>query len=398
MVDIFWLLLQITAGYNLILPLLLFLLWKIFRNTDKEFANQRDIHEIDYAIVVTAYQETHTLAAVVDSILNSNYSKYLVYIVADNCDISELKFNDPRVFVLKPPSTLASNTRSHQYAINNFRREHEYITIIDSDNLLHPEYLNQLNKVINNGFIAVQGQRKAKNLDTVLSRLDAIRDIYYHFYDGRILFDLGSSATLSGSGMAFRTDLYKEFLAEYNVSGAGFDKVLQYFLLRKDLRIAVSEDAIVYDEKTSKADQLIKQRSRWINTWFKYFKYGFSLVGLGIKNFSINQLLFGITLLRPPLFIFIILSGLFMIINIWVSITYFFMFFVAFTLFILSFLIALYNSKADKIFYHSLLNIPRFMVLQLVSLVQSRNANQRSVATKHYHSEIIDKPNGKEKR
>jgi hypothetical protein len=47
------------------------------------------------------------------------------------------------------------------------------------------------------GFAAVQGERKAKNLDTTYACLDAARDIYYHFYDGKLLFHIGSSATLA---------------------------------------------------------------------------------------------------------------------------------------------------------------------------------------------------------
>ena len=57
---------------------------------------------------------------VIESILSLKYNNYLIYIVADNCDISNLKFNDNRVIILRPPETLASNTRSHFYAINHF--------------------------------------------------------------------------------------------------------------------------------------------------------------------------------------------------------------------------------------------------------------------------------------
>ncbi|MFX8758778.1 glycosyltransferase, partial [Acinetobacter baumannii] len=84
-----------------------------------------------------------------------------------------------------------------------------------------------LNEMFNKGFSAVQGERKAKNLNTTFACLDAARDIYYHFYDGKILFEAGASATLAGSGMAFTVELYKQCLEKSNVSGAGFDKVLQ---------------------------------------------------------------------------------------------------------------------------------------------------------------------------
>src|SRR5690606_9642810 len=193
--------------------------------------------------------------------------------VADNCDVSDLHFNDERVVVLRPPTVLASNVKSHFYAIENFIRPHDNLTIIDSDNEVVPDYLNELNVYFNQGFEAVQGPRKAKNLNTTYACLDAARDIYYHFYDARILFNLGSSATLAGSGMAFNVDLYKRLLGNYQQKGAGFDKVLQFEIVNDNQRIAYAAKAVVYDEKTARSEQLVKQRARWINTWFKYFYF-----------------------------------------------------------------------------------------------------------------------------
>ncbi|MFX7155939.1 glycosyltransferase, partial [Acinetobacter baumannii] len=93
-----------------------------------------------------------------------------------------------KVVLLRPEETLASNTRSHFYAINRFKRPHERLTIIDSDNIIDPDYLQALNVYFDKGFKAVQGLRDAKNIDTTVAALDAARDIYYHYYDGKLLF------------------------------------------------------------------------------------------------------------------------------------------------------------------------------------------------------------------
>ncbi|GAA4911786.1 glycosyltransferase [Mucilaginibacter defluvii] len=381
-VNILWIIIQVLIGYNLVLPFILYLC----SLTSRKKLYPSSINEADYAVIVTAYEQTSSLPAVVNSILRINYSNYLVYVVADKCDISNLYFDDERVVILRPPETLANNIKSHFYAINNFRREHDRVTIIDSDNLVHPSYLNELNKMFDAGFLAVQGVREAKNLDTTYARLDAARDIYYHYYDGKLLFNLGSSATLAGSGMAFTTQLYRDCLERKEISGAGFDKVLQAEIVGRNLRIAFTESAIVYDEKTTRSDQLVKQRSRWINTWFKYFGFGFTMIGKGIGNASRNQLLFGLILLRPPLFIFLLLGGLFMFINLFVSITVAFTWLVAFILFVLGFYIALAKSPTDKRIYQSLINIPKFIFYQVLSLTKARKANQHSVATQHYHT------------
>ena len=384
-----WIITQVVIGYNLVLPLLLFALYLLKGKPKKN--TRKPNTEADYAIIVTAYEQTIQLKAVAASLLKLNYNKYLIYIIADKCDITGLHFDDERIILLRPKETLGSNIKSHFYAINHFSRPHDRLTIIDSDNLTGPEYINELNTYFDAGFVAVQGIRKAKNLNTMYACLDGARDMYYHFYDGEVLFRIGSSATLAGSGMAFTTALYRECLERLDITGAGFDKVLQKEIVLRGHRIAFAEKAEVYDEKTTGSDQLVKQRARWINTWFRYFKFGFSIAGQGLVKLDWNRFLFGIILLRPPLFIFLLLSAVFMIANIWVSMAIVLLWMACFVCFVLGFIIALVHAKPDKVVYRSLLGIPKFIFYQVISLLKIKKANQLSVATRHTHTEDINK-------
>ena len=151
-----WILVQIIIGYHLILPMILYIL-RAFTAQKKNTVQTTST--ADYAIIVTAYEQTDLLPSVVESILKLNYQNYLIYVVADNCDISKLAFSDPKVILLRPETTLSSNIKSHFYAIERFKRQHERVTIIDSDNLVHPEYLNMLNPFFDKGYHAVQGVR-----------------------------------------------------------------------------------------------------------------------------------------------------------------------------------------------------------------------------------------------
>ncbi len=379
-----WQAVQLIIGYNLVFPLLLYFLYPAARNKFKPNKIWNQVTELDYAIIVTAYKQTHSLPEVVASLLNQRFQNFIIYIVADQCDISNLDFNHPQVVVLRPEKALQSNTKSHFYAINRFVRPHPRLTIIDSDNLVHPDYLSEMNVVFSKGYQAVQGLRAAKNLNTTYACLDAARDIYYHFYDGKLLFAAGSSATLSGSGMAFTTELYRFCLENLDISGAGFDKVLQAEIVSYRLQIAYAKKAIVYDEKTMQPAQLVDQRSRWISSWFQYSGLGFKLISKGLRNLSINQVLFGTVLLRPPLFIFLILSALFAIANLWINPAYVMIWLAGFGIFILSFFIALLHTKTNYRIYRALFGIPKFMFYQVLSLLKMRKANER-VATEHYY-------------
>jgi cellulose synthase/poly-beta-1,6-N-acetylglucosamine synthase-like glycosyltransferase len=383
--NITWIIIQLLIGYNLVLPLFLYLFYS-FHTTPKTHALQiSSAPAADYAVIVTAYEQTSMLPAVVASLLRMDHPCFMIYVVADKCDISGLDFDTEKVLVLQPPEILASNTRSHFYAIRHFIRSHNRLTIIDSDNLAERDYLTALDKYFDAGFIAVQGQRKAKNLDTTYACLDAARDIYYHFYDGIVLFNIGSSATLSGSGMAFTVDLYRDCLEHLDVQGAGFDKVLQSAIVTRGHRIAYAPAAVVYDEKTSRPEQLVKQRARWINTWFKYFRFGFSLMAKGVTSFNRNRFLFGLVLLRPPLFIFLLLSVACMLLNIFFNPLAAIIWLFALLIFVAGFVLALVNTPTDKRIYRSLRNIPVFIFYQVLSLLKVRKANRHSVSTQHYH-------------
>lgn len=385
-----WLFIQVLIGFQLVFPILVLLIYSMRRARPFVAQSVGAADEPDYAIIVTAYEQTQLLPSVVASLLQLRYQRYMIYIVADNCDISHLHFDDERVLLLRPEAVLASNTRSHFYAIHRFVRPHERLTIIDSDNLVDPDYLNRLNDAFNLGFVAVQGVRKPVNLDTDYARLDAARDIYYHFYDGKLLFGAGASATLAGSGMAFTTQLYRECLEHLDITGAGFDKVLQAEIVQRGHRIAFQEAAIVYDRKTSQAGQLVAQRARWINTWFRYFSKGFNIIGKGISRANWNQFLFGLVLLRPPLFLFILLSVLFFLLNIFIEPAAALVWSVGFLLFVTGFMIALWSSDTDKRIYTALRHIPKFVFHQVIALLKAKKANKISVATRHVNESKND--------
>jgi len=382
--------LQLILSLPLLLPFFRYLVCMLKRKASTRLSNQKQ--ETDYAIIVTAYEEIAQIPHVVDSILQMNYANFLVYVVADRCDVSQLHIADNRVIVLRPEEPLSSNIKSHFYAIDRFQRRHKRLTVIDSDNLVDPEYLNALNRYFDVGFAAVQGIRKAKNLNTSYACLDEAGDMYYRYIDRTLLFQCGSSASLAGSGMAFSITCYERYLRPYrHKKGAGFDKLLQYAIVNDGLRIAFAEEAIVYDEKTAKSGQLVKQRARWINTWFKFALLGGKLLVKGGLRLDFNRFAFALTLLRPPLFL--VLGGVFAILLIDLFLMPYMVWYWVATLAAFGFVLwkALRHFNADRRIYRALLSAPYFVYHQIIALLNARRANKLSVATKHEEQvEITD--------
>lgn len=59
-------------------------------------------------------------------------------------------------------------------------------------------------------------------------------------------------------------------------------------------------------------------------------------------------------------------------------------------IFIAGFILALLKSHTDKKIYQSLINIPKFMFLQVLSLLKIFGSQKNNVATKHYVDAQID--------
>ena len=144
------------------------------------------------------------------------------------------------------------------------------------------------------------------------------------------------------------------------------------------------------DEKTTNSEQLIKQRARWINTWFRYFKFGFGILLTGLIKFNWNKILFGWVLLRPPLFIFLAMSFMCFAIDLFIFPNQILYWVIAFFLFVVGFILSLLLSNTNKLIYRSLWGIPFFIFHQLQSLLKVNKANQLSIATKHSFQDSND--------
>ncbi|MEM9848037.1 MAG: glycosyltransferase, partial [Bacteroidota bacterium] len=271
----------------------------------------------DFANIITAYRNAKIAQPLIMSLLQQQHTKHHIYLVADRCDLSDWILEHEQLTVLKPEPALNLKVKSIIHATENFVRPHDYIAVFDADNLAHPEFLSTLNRYANAGHRSIQGQRTAKNLDSTMAAVDALGEFYKNYVERYVSYLLGSSAVISGSGMAVQTDLYMAYLNSPEIQTGKTqwkkmlqeDKILQNFLLKKEERIAYAWDAIVYDEKVSTAEAVETQRSRWLYSYFQNLPNSSTLLWRGISGFNWNQLLFGLITIAPPLFILLGISA-----------------------------------------------------------------------------------------
>ena len=355
----------------------------------------------DFACIITAYKNADIAVPLVDSLLAQNYGreekdKCLIYLVADECDISDLPaktqhWDENRVTVLRPEIPLRLKAKSIIHAMENFKRAHDTTVVFDADNLAHPQFLAEMNRYFNAGFDAVQGQRTAKNLDTVYACADSTGEIYKNYIERYVPYLLGSSSVISGSGMGVETALYWDYLNSKEIQAGKTqwkkmlqeDKILQNHLLKKDVRIAYAKDAIVYDEKVTTAEQVETQRTRWLYSYFQNIPNSLNILWRGIKNLSFNQFLFGMITITPPLFLLVFVAALIGLLDMLINPFWTFVLYLGLGIFGVNVLWVLRLSKAPKAVWNKLWGIPLFVLKQVAALFKMGNPNKNFKHTEH---------------
>ncbi len=344
--------------------------------------------EFDFAAIITAHQDTRFIPPLVDSFLKQTHARFAVYVVADDCDISNLQFPDPRIVLLKPEKALHAKIKSIKLAIENFIRPHDALVIFDSDNLVHPEYLEKLNKNFQQGFKAVQTHMLSKNTQTVYAKLDSVGFIYHNFTERQIRMDLGLSSCTLGLGIAIEKNLYDDIT--YRDTLGGFDKKLQADLVKSVPQVAFAEDAIVYDEKVDDGNTLEKQRTRWLFAYFRYFRDNWNVLMKGFRRLNFNLVFFGFNALRPPLFILAGLGCLFVAVDFMVEPVAGWIGLGLLLLFALSFVLIVITQSRQKGMLKAFIYMPIFVLRQARALLKIRKAGKSFLKTEHTRVIYID--------
>lgn len=391
--DIFWFCfycINIVLALYFIIPILLFVLHYLSGGSRISLSRykQTTSRNFDFAAIITAHQDTKCIPPLIDSFLKQQYPNFMVYVVADDCDISTLNFNDKRVIILKPDHPFHAKIKSIKFAVDSFKRQHDVVVIFDSDNLVHPSYLKNLNGYFQKGFKVVQTHMLSKNIDSTYAKLDSIGHIYNTFLERQVKMELGMSSAILGLGIALDLELYKEII--YTDGLGGFDKKLQVQMAKRVKQIAFAEDAIVYDEKVEDGAALEKQRTRWINTYFKYFKDSWSLFIYGIKTFNMGRVLLGFAMLRPPLFLTVSAAFACMLIALFIKPIIAIAWITILLLFALNFILIIATQSRQKGMIGAVVHIPKIILRQIKSLFKIKSARTSFLKTEHQKIIYID--------
>lgn len=347
------------------------------------------------AVLIPGYKEDEVILEVANSALLQDYPSSLfdVIVIADSFleeTINELKALP--IKLIEVGFDKSTKSKALNKAMASLTENYDIAVILDADNVMARDFLGKINAAFDQGFIAVQGHRTAKNMNNSWAILDAVsEEINNHiFRKGHIA--LGLSSAIIGSGMAFKYDYFKSLMSTVTAVG-GFDKEIELKMLKAGHKIIYLDDALVYDEKIQKAAVFGNQRRRWLSAQLHYFRKDFlnALKDLFLKG-NIDYFDKAIQFIQPPRVLLlggvIIFGGFFVLSN------YLFSNEIIFSLgwliiaiacvlsFIFSIPTSFYNLKTLK----ALLSLPKGMFMMLLSLLKIKGANKKFIHTQHTSS------------
>lgn len=385
-----YIIIQAFLASFLIQPFLLLLLYGLAKAFTRKKKEQPPAKNYQFAIIITSHQDITFIPPIVDSLLKQKYPHFNAYVVTDDCDISSLRYDDPRIHLLLPPAPLHSKTKSIRYALEHFKDTDEVLVIFDPDNLVHPRFLEILNGWYNRGYKAVQGNLSSKNAVGAYEKMDNIGAIFNNFIDRDSRSALGLSVNIWGTGVSVDRGLYQKIIYDARSQVGGFDKRMQAEIAKNVHRIGYAADAILYDEKVSDGANLEKQRNRWIRAYFKFLAEAFDLFLVGLRKGSFNLTYFGYNLTRPPYFLQLLTAMFFIVLNFFISKPLCIAWIGALVLFVGSFIVIGMTQSSGKGSSKGVWYMPLFFYHQVKSFFRLGRSKASFLKTDHSKVLYID--------
>lgn len=256
----------------------------------------KPVKEHRFAVLISARNESAVIANLLESINLQTYPSELVdvFLVADNCTDNTAEIGRAcGVHVYERFDNVnVGKGYALNFALNNIGEEYgqDYFDgyfVFDADNVIDPNYIEEMNKSFSDGYEILTSYRNSKNYgDNWISAgyaLWFLRESKYLNYPRMLL---NTSCAISGTGFMFSKKIAK------NMNG------WKYYLLTEDIefttdnitkgnRIGFCKNAVLYDEQPNEFGQSVRQRMRWAKGYIQVFRdYGTRLIKGTLKGES----------------------------------------------------------------------------------------------------------------
>lgn len=223
-----------------------------------------------FMAIIPAHNEEAVIGNLVESLKHQNYNKdlYDIYVIADNCTDNTARVAKEAGAIVYERFDETKKTKG--YALDWFLKQkieenapYDAFFVFDADNIVHQDFIKNMNKKLCQGEDVVQGYRDIKNpTDSWITAGYALFYWTMHRFYHLARYNLGLSPLLNGTGFMVKFDVIKP---EGGLKTVTLTEDIEFSLKRiiKGKRLGWSTEAIVYDEQPVGFSQSWSQRSRW---------------------------------------------------------------------------------------------------------------------------------------
>ena len=264
-----------------------------------------------FAIIIAAHNEEQVIRHLVENIQVLKYPRelYDIFVVADNCKDDTAKIARAAGAIVYERFNLEE--RGKGYAMEwmfsklfKLQRNYDGVVVFDADNLVHENFLLEMNNRLCKGEKVIQGYLDAKNPDdTWISGTFAISFWVVNHIWHLAKYNIGLSSVLGGTGMCISTEVLRKF--GWGATCLTEDMEFTMKVLLQGIPTTWAHDAIVYDEKPLTFEQSWRQRKRWAQGHFDIAgRYIPSMIIEGIRQRDV-RILDGVLHLLQPYFLIV---------------------------------------------------------------------------------------------
>lgn len=246
-----------------------------------------------FAVIIAARNEENVIGNLVNSLKNVNYDKKLcdIYVIVNNCtDNTEKVAKEAGANVILCTEKVKSKGEVLEFTFDYLKNNNQIdaYAIFDADNIVHAEFFNSMNEMLNNGYSVAQGFRDTKNIyDNWITSSYAILYYTQSLFMNESRYKLGKSSFLNGTGFVVKKDI----IDKYGFSPKTLTEDIEFTAMCaiNDERIGFAKDAITYDEQVTNLIVSMKQRKRWSFGTMECLKEYFpKLIKKGLKEKKFN--------------------------------------------------------------------------------------------------------------
>ena len=360
-----------------------FALISVFHRKKKEYSTYQ-LKQSSFLILYPAYQEDAVIQHSVRQFLEQNYPKDLFQVAA----ISDHMKDDTNLQLSQLPITLytltfdkSSKARALQYAMQHTEESYDYVVILDADNVVLPDFLEQLNASCQKGYQAIQCHRCAKNSDNNIAVLDGASEEINNTIFRKAHNTVGLSSALIGSGMCFAFEWFKHHVDLLN--SAVEDRELESHLLQEKVYIKFEENIHVFDEKVSNHDNFERQRLRWLNGQLQTLLIMLPNIPHAIATGNVNYIDKTIQQALIPRSILLVLIPIFSLIMLLLAPVWSIKWWALFFVLCISLYIAIPARMRNSTVFGKLTSFPRLALKMLKNLFRLNRKNKNFLHTIH---------------